>query len=77
MQVKLQGIPGIKKVFMREKQETRLNAEGNFDVETQWVLDTDGVNLAGVRAVVLCGCCLCLKIVKGCCSHDRLSLSLL
>ena len=65
MQVKLQGIPGIKKVFMREKQETRLNAEGNFDVETQWVLDTDGVNLAGVRVVALCGCRLCLIIVEG------------
>ena len=48
MQVKLQGIPGIRKVFMREKQETRLRADGTFGVDTHWVLDTDGVNLMGV-----------------------------
>ena len=49
LQVKLQGIPGIRKVFMRELKTTHLDAEGMFQTENQWVLDTEGVNLLDVR----------------------------
>ena len=49
LQVKLQGIPGIRKVFMRELKTTHLDQEGIYQTENQWVLDTEGVNLLDVR----------------------------
>lgn len=48
LQVKLQGIPGIRKVFMRELKTTHLDQEGIYQTENQWVLDTEGVNLLDV-----------------------------
>ena len=48
VQVKLQGIPGIRKVFMRELKTTHLDQDGNYQTENQWVLDTEGVNLLDV-----------------------------
>lgn len=48
MQVKLQGIPGIRKVFMRELKTTHLDDNGIYQTENQWVLDTEGVNLLDV-----------------------------
>lgn len=49
LQVKLQGIPGIRKVFMRELKTTHLDQDGIYQTENQWVLDTEGVNLLDVR----------------------------
>lgn len=46
--MKLQGIPGIRKVFMRELKTTHLDQEGIYQTENQWVLDTEGVNLLDV-----------------------------
>lgn len=53
MQVKLQGIPGIRKVFMRELKTTYLDQEGIYQSENQWVLDTEGVNLLDVSPCFL------------------------
>lgn len=42
-QVKLQGIPGIRKVFLREAKRTRLDpATAGFVTDNEWVLDTEG-----------------------------------
>ncbi|KDD73201.1 domain 7 of RNA polymerase Rpb1, partial [Helicosporidium sp. ATCC 50920] len=46
-QVRLQGVPGIRKVFLREAKRTVLGA-GGWTPETEWVLDTEGVNLLQV-----------------------------
>ena len=51
LQVKLQGIPGIRKVFMRELKTTHLDQDGMFQTENQWVLDTEGVNLLDVSSL--------------------------
>ena len=59
LQVKLQGIPGIRKVFMRELKTTHLDQEGIYQTEQQWVLDTEGVNLLDVRLDFLCPCLTC------------------
>ena len=60
VQVKLQGIPGIRKVFMRELKTTHLDDSGIYQTENQWVLDTEGVNLLDVRPYLagseLCSC---------------------
>ena len=48
-QVKLQGIEGIRKVFLREAKRTQLDpAAGGFVTDSEWVLDTEGVNLQEV-----------------------------
>jgi DNA-directed RNA polymerase II subunit RPB1 len=48
-QVKLQGIEGIVKVFLREAKRTQLDpTAGGFVTDTEWVLDTEGVNLLEV-----------------------------
>jgi DNA-directed RNA polymerase II subunit RPB1 len=48
-QVKLQGIEGIRKVFLREAKRTRLDSgSGGFVTDNEWVLDTEGVNLLEV-----------------------------
>lgn len=42
-QVKLQGIEGIRKVFLREAKRTRLDPHsGGFVTDNEWVLDTEG-----------------------------------
>lgn len=48
-QLRLQGVEGIKKVFLREAKRTRLDpTAGGFVTDTEWVLDTNGVNLQEV-----------------------------
>ncbi|KAK2079991.1 hypothetical protein QBZ16_002386 [Prototheca wickerhamii] len=49
-QVRLQGVEGIHKVFLREAKRTRLDeASGRgFVQDSEWVLDTEGVNLLEV-----------------------------
>lgn len=49
--MKLQGVERINKVFLRQ-QDTLfpdVNAETGFRTDKEWVLDTEGVNLMGVR----------------------------
>jgi len=48
----LQGILGIKKVFMREDTVPSYNeSKGGFERNKEWVLDTDGVNLEEVMQI--------------------------
>jgi DNA-directed RNA polymerase II subunit RPB1 len=48
----LQGILGIKKVFMREDTISSFNeAKGGFERSKEWVLDTDGVNMEEVMLI--------------------------
>ena len=44
-QMKLRGIDGVKKVYMREGRVTEWDEDEGFRMATEWVLDTDGTNL--------------------------------
>lgn len=44
----LRGIPDIKKVFIREAKRTRYEPAVGFETKTEWMLDTEGVNLLEV-----------------------------
>ncbi|KAI8338189.1 hypothetical protein BC941DRAFT_424817 [Chlamydoabsidia padenii] len=46
--INLRGIPRIQKVYIVERKDTILNAQGNFEQTTEWGLDTDGINLQQV-----------------------------
>ncbi len=50
LQVALQGVPGIKKVSIRETKIMLPDAEAaeGFRNENTWVLDTEGTNLLAV-----------------------------
>ena len=63
-QVKLQGISGIRKVFLREAKRTRLDpAGGGFVTDNEWVLDTEGALCGGADGC----CCRCAVL---CCAAD-------
>ena len=50
-QVVLQGVPGVKKVFLRDAKSTFPDASPNGDGykdQNEWVLDTEGTNLLEV-----------------------------
>lgn len=47
-QMKLRGVDGVKKVYMREGRLTKWDDEVGFKMATEWVLDTDGTNLLEV-----------------------------
>ena len=48
----LRGISGIERVFLIEHKRTQLDPEtGTFQRNVEWVLETDGINLAEVMAV--------------------------
>ena len=51
-QVALQGVPDIKKVFIRETDRLLpdASAPGGYAKEAEWMLDTEGVNLLEVLA---------------------------
>jgi DNA-directed RNA polymerase II subunit RPB1 len=50
-EISLKGIPGIKKVYMREENVAHYNSQtGKFEKAKEWVLDTDGVNLSEILA---------------------------
>eukprot|EP00208_Stichococcus_sp_RCC1054_P006669 CAMPEP_0206139996 /NCGR_PEP_ID=MMETSP1473-20131121/7953_1 /ASSEMBLY_ACC=CAM_ASM_001109 /TAXON_ID=1461547 /ORGANISM="Stichococcus sp, Strain RCC1054" /LENGTH=969 /DNA_ID=CAMNT_0053533969 /DNA_START=9 /DNA_END=2918 /DNA_ORIENTATION=- len=50
-QVALQGMEGIRKVFIREAKRTRVDAAGfAYSTENEWMLDTEGVALLKVMA---------------------------
>ncbi|KAI9320161.1 RNA polymerase II large subunit, partial [Dichotomocladium elegans] len=46
--INLRGIKGIQKVYIVERKDTKLGANGNFEMMTEWGLDTDGINLQEV-----------------------------
>ena len=48
-EVSLKGIPGIKKVYMREENVSRYNeGVGKFEKSKEWILDTDGINMSQI-----------------------------
>ena len=51
VQVALQGIPDIRKVFIREAKRTVPDeaAPDGYANDTEWMLDTEGVNLLQVQ----------------------------
>lgn len=49
--ISLRGIPGITRVFMMQHKVSSPDASGEFAQSQEWVLETDGVNLADVMAV--------------------------
>ena len=50
--VELRGIPGIRRAFIVESKETVLSAEagGQYQTRSEWVLETEGVNLLQVMS---------------------------
>ncbi|KAJ4462204.1 putative DNA-directed RNA polymerase II subunit 1 [Paratrimastix pyriformis] len=44
----LKGIPDIKKVSLRESKRTIIKPDGTYGTQNEWVLETDGCNLAQV-----------------------------
>ena len=51
-QVVLQGVPGVRKVFLRDAKSTFPDPNGQgdgFKDQNEWVLDTEGTNLLEVQ----------------------------
>lgn len=46
----LRGIAGIRKVYIVERSEKRIQADGTFLICREWGLDTDGINLMQVMS---------------------------
>ncbi|KNA21792.1 hypothetical protein SOVF_040130 [Spinacia oleracea] len=44
----LKGIPDINKVFIKQSKVNKFDEEKGFKAETEWMLDTEGVNLLAV-----------------------------
>ncbi|KAL9230059.1 hypothetical protein vseg_005452 [Gypsophila vaccaria] len=44
----LKGIPGINKVFIKQAKVSKFDEQNGFKSETEWMLDTEGVNLLAV-----------------------------
>ena len=55
-QVALQGIPDIRKVFIREAKRIVPSAAApdGYSNDSEWMLDTEGVNLLQARAPPCC-----------------------
>ncbi|OLL22690.1 DNA-directed RNA polymerase II subunit rpb1 [Neolecta irregularis DAH-3] len=49
--INLRGVPGVSRVFLNQAKVRRLNELGEFHVDYEWTLETDGVNLAEVMAI--------------------------
>lgn len=49
--IALRGIQDIGRVFMVEKKNVQLNANGDYETFNEWVLETDGINLKQVLTV--------------------------
>lgn len=49
--IALGGVEGIDRVFMVEQKRSQLNEVGEYHTPTEWVLETDGINLRKVLCV--------------------------
>ncbi|GJP85732.1 hypothetical protein CLOP_g15835 [Closterium sp. NIES-67] len=49
-EMSLRGIEAIKKVFIREVKQQRYDEERGFATHSEWILDTEGVNMLEVMA---------------------------
>ncbi|KAL1747355.1 hypothetical protein HDZ31DRAFT_32193 [Schizophyllum fasciatum] len=47
----LRGVKGIDRVFLSEKDKTRINDDGTVGQDKEWVLETNGTNLKAVMCV--------------------------
>ncbi|TMW63060.1 hypothetical protein Poli38472_005678 [Pythium oligandrum] len=47
-QMKLRGVIGVKKVYIRENHPTMWQDDVGFKMSSEWVLDTDGTNLLDI-----------------------------
>lgn len=61
-QVVLQGVPGVRKVFLRDAKSTFPDPTGHgdgFKDQNEWVLDTEGTNLLEVFSTLqhFISCC--------------------
>ncbi|ODQ79999.1 hypothetical protein BABINDRAFT_36081 [Babjeviella inositovora NRRL Y-12698] len=50
-EISLRGIPGITRVFMMQHKRNEPDATGEYKQGMEWVLETDGCNLADVMSV--------------------------
>lgn len=74
--VVMQGVEGIRKVFIREAKRTRVDATGSsYSTENEWMLDTEGVALLRVMAhpdvvsLFVLMDTLPLDMLCGCCTY--------
>eukprot|EP00897_Mesotaenium_endlicherianum_P002261 jgi/Mesen1/2062/ME000150S01157 len=49
-EMSLRGIPDIKKVFIRKMKKQKFDEEVGFKNESEWILDTEGVNMLAVMS---------------------------
>ena len=49
--ITLRGVSGISRVFMMKYDKTYIDEDGDFAKKQEWVLETDGINLADVISV--------------------------
>ncbi|KAH9819298.1 hypothetical protein DFH28DRAFT_887179 [Melampsora americana] len=49
--ISLRGVEGIQRVFMLQHNRNYICSNGEFDRKTEWVLETDGINLKKVLCV--------------------------
>ncbi|MBW0472812.1 hypothetical protein O181_012527 [Austropuccinia psidii MF-1] len=49
--ISLRGVEGIQRVFMLQHNVNYINTAGEFERKTEWVLETDGINLKQVLCV--------------------------
>ncbi|SGY60993.1 BQ5605_C007g04513 [Microbotryum silenes-dioicae] len=49
--ISLRGVEGIERVFMLQHKRNVITESGEFDNPTEWVLETDGINLRKVLCV--------------------------
>ncbi|TRM63029.1 hypothetical protein BD626DRAFT_497365 [Schizophyllum amplum] len=47
----LRGVKGIERVFLNEKDKTRINDDGTVGQDKEWVLETNGINLKAVMCI--------------------------
>ncbi|KAK4052414.1 DNA-directed RNA polymerase II core subunit rpo21 [Microbotryomycetes sp. JL201] len=49
--IALRGVEGIDRVFMLQHKRSQIQDNGEYDTPTEWVLETDGINLRKVLCV--------------------------
>ncbi|KAK4057043.1 DNA-directed RNA polymerase II core subunit rpo21 [Microbotryomycetes sp. JL221] len=49
--IALRGVEGIDRVFMLQHKQSQIQDNGEYDTPTEWVLETDGINLRKVLCV--------------------------
>ena len=60
----LRGVPGIRKVYLSKKNVQKWTENDGFKLHKEWLLETDGTNLAEVLFIIYLFICMfiCLFI---------------